>query len=585
MLTIIVLIIPHHHPSSLLPKYIPYILFLTDHTDTQPLMFSEYASRYLSKSQRPVPLFNRESTGHSDYLEAVSGSEGTVTSESESDSIDSDSEASSGPSNPPRDMLVEPSKSQKKKVHRTGLSLWTHNSPQGPSQPQASPSLTRPTSQQNVTRDPESGKIIGGKYLDNIVAVVYLVSLAFTLSTAILISAAPRQSTAPIYPIFQHSVKPLLCYTVFAAVVSAVWLYCMRNHAKAVMQSLVFVVPTTLIGTSIYSLSMSTHYSVGPHGLAHAVLRLSALVPLALAAIWIAYLRRMKNVMGKAGELVAYSAEVYGECTPTISTITMVMGIFSIQATCLWAYFLSNAFLEGKLGYFLGVWFSFMYLWSWSLVCNLLKSVLVCVTNEWYAHGKLDAWSMDGIFTRGALEVATYHFSSACLSSLASVQIRVPLLVLPRYVLNVAHRYLISSNQMLDPLTLPTAILERCSLANAAKVLASSKFALLDRRAYRLSKMFLVAARLSCSICIGFVAWIHADHLQDMSSSYGYIIAIVALFIGWTVVGASENMLSMICDSLLVCFVINEQSPRREDVRHLFTKEAAFNPVESEYED
>lgn len=589
-------------------------------------MFSEYASRYLAKSQKPVPLFNRE-TGHGDYLEDVSGStDGTITSDSDSDSIDSDSDLSgtdNGSNDPPRDFLVEssrhsrrPKKTKKRTQPKTGLSLWprnsTANNPLIPTDrvPQASMLSSSPdhnsTSAQRAhepqhrdissLRDPESGRIQGNKHLDNIVAFLYVVSMALSLSTAVLISVAPGDNNRMIYPIFSHSVKPIVFYSLFSAAIAALWLHFMRKFAKPMVQASTFAVPTLLGATSLASFIMSIHTSpVGNHFFSHAAMRISALVPLLLAVVWVLYLQRMKNAIGKAGEIVAYAAEIYSECTPTITTITLFMGAFGLQVTCLWTYFLSNAFLEGRIGYLLIIWFSFMYLWTWSLACNLLRAVLVCVTNECYAND-VDTWNKDGVFSRSALEVATYHFSSACLSSLLSVQIRTPMLLLPNYFSKVVRSSrivllstLLANKRILDPLTLPTAILERCSLSNAAEVVESSQFASIDRSAYRLSKFFLVAGRVSCSICVGFIAWIHADRLEDFSSSYGYIIAVVGLLIGWTIVGASENMLSMICDALLVCFVINEGSPRRSDVKHLFTNDEELNAevsrIESEYSD
>lgn len=594
-------------------------------------MFSEYASRYLAKSQKPAPLFNRE-IDQEDYLEDVSGStDGTITSDSDSDSIDSESDISgfdNGSNDPPRDFLVDssrhsrrPKKAKKRRLPKTGMSLWprnlTSNNPlafAGKTSKvplQTSSAAPQPTDIDNGSavnshireaqhrdssplRDPESGRIQGHKHLDNLVAVVYVVSLALSLSTAVLISVAPGDSNRMIYPLFSHSVKPIIFYSLFSAAIAALWLHFMRKYAKPMVQASTFAVPTLLTMTSLVSIVMSIHTSpVGNHLLSHTAMRIAALVPLLLAAIWVLYLQRMKNAVGKAGEIVAYAAEIYSECTPAITTITLFMGAFGLQVTCLWTYFLSNAFLEGRIGYLLILWFSFMYLWTWSLTCNLLRAVLVCVTNECYANN-VDTWNKDGVFSRGALEVATFHFSSACLSSLLSVQIRAPMLLLPNYFTKVVRSSrvviissLLSNKRILDPLTLPTAIMERCSLSNAAKVVDSSSFAAIDRSAYRLSKFFLIAGRVSCSICVGFIAWIHADRLQDVSSSYGYIIAIVGLLIGWTVVGASENMLSMICDALLVCFVVNEDSPRRSNVRHLFTKDeelvAEVSHIESEY--
>jgi len=574
-------------------------------------MFSEYASRYLSKSQRAVPLFNGQSTADSDvddYIEDMSGSSGTNSSGSESSSLHSESESDS-PGDPPSDLLVErPRRAHRKRApkHKTGFSLWNKRPTQPPesSNPAINPSLgpiagptagpsagssakpntagpgaaaprsTRPsetaTQAPSLRGDLENGLKRGGKPLDNTVAAVYVIAAAASLTTAFLVSFSAPPNGGSVYPIFAYSARTLVGYAVLATAVSAAWLYCVRHFARAVVQVSVFAVPTVLIGTSVTSIAMSVHQSVGWHGLAHAALRVSALAPLGVALLWILYLRRVKDVMGKASDIVVLAAEVYDECTPMMTVLTMVSGIASLMVTGLWSFFLARAFLEGRLGLLLGAWFTFMYLWTWGLLCALLRAVLASVTMEWYMEN-----SMTDVLGNSVYEAMSYHFSSACFSALIALLVRVPLLVLPASLGAVVQRFAsvvfrASTARVLNPLALPTAVINRCSLNSAAEAINSAEFLAVDRRAYRLAKLFLVSARVCCSLVIGFVAWIHADRVQDVSSAYGYLVAIVALFIGWTVMGASENMLSMISDALLVNYVINDTSPRQQTVARLF---------------
>lgn len=582
-------------------------------------MFSEYASKYLSKSQRPAPLFNGGAQGDSDmddYMEAVSGStdDESYNSDSDSESLQSTSDSmnrtrqtDTNSIDPPSELLFERPKkktdSQKKQKRKEGYSLWkqnlktwtkassTSNTGLGPKKRRNVPILTpdgsiyHTATSRNTWEDTEAG-IELRKPLDNTVAAFYLVALSLSLAAGGLVAVTSSSNESNrVYSIFAYSARSLEAYTVFACVIASVWLFFIRTFTRAVVQTSVFGVPLVLLTISLGSLLTSIHHTtIRWHGLSHAMIRMVSLVPLIIAILWILYLRRVKDVMGRAADIVVKSAEVYNNCAPSMIGLTMFSGIFSMAITGLWSIFLAKAFLEGYMSILLVAWFSFIYLWSWRIFCSLLHAVLTIHTTIWYSQFSASSQDpINGAMGTSIYRAVTFHFSSACLSGLVAVLVKGPLLILPRQISNILSGTAsialnTSAAKLLDPLTLPISVLRRCSLSTAANEVRSSKLGHIDLRAYRLAKLFLTAGRLWCSILIGFIAWIHADHSQDVSSVHGYWIGIVAFFIGWTIMGSTESILGMICDALVVNCVLQPESPRYEELKRLL----AIAPEENE---
>lgn len=577
-------------------------------------MFSEYASKYLSKSQRPAPLFNGGAQGDSDvddYLEAVSGStdDDSYNSDSDSESMQSTSDSmntarqtETNSPDPPSELLTErPKKTdypRKKQKRKEGYSLWkqnvktwakasslpsTSNNGHGPkpgrtsSNPISDGATDDSNELQNAWEDTEAG-VAHRKPFDNTVAAFYLVALSLSLATGglVVVTSSSNESNR-VYLIFAYSAKSLAIYTVLACAIASAWLFCIRTFTRAVVQTSVFGVPLTLSAISLGSLLMSIHHTtLRWHGLSHALIRVVCLVPLAIALLWILYLRRVKDVMGRAADIVVKSAEVYNNCAPSMIGLTIFSGVSSIIITGVWSLFLAKAFLEGNMSILLVIWFSFMYLWSWSIFCSLLHAVLTIQTTIWYSRDFSSGQDpIKGAMGTSIYRAVTFHFSSACLSGFIAILVKGPLLILPKQISSIVAGTAsivlnTSASRLLNPLTLPISVLRRCSLSSAANMIGSSKFENIDFRAYRLAKLFLVAGRLWCSILFGFIAWIHADRVQDVSSVHGYWIGIVALFIGWTIMGSTESVLGMICDALVVNCALQTESPKHEELKRLF---------------
>lgn len=99
---------------------------------------------------------------------------------------------------------------------------------------------------------------------------------------------------------------------------------------------------------------------------------------------------------------------------------------------------------------------------------------------------------------------------------------------------------------------------------------------------YRLAKLLLVATRLIMATGLGFAGWVITakqlqiqlpDGLGLRGSAYAYVVGIMASFIGYSVMGAMEGILSGIVDAILICY----GSERRMERGHgRFCLEAAY---------
>lgn len=474
---------------------------------------------------------------------------------------------SSTGSDPPEDLHVE----------RPAYSLWAQNVQQWHEQSQvASPppppqdpdvDVGVPQEPVNINQGVEEPGHDSSK-VEAATGVAYLTFMALSLATAILVSiTAPPNRDSSVYPLLVRSSKALLGYSCLSALVAFVWLRVMAHHARTMVQMGTIAIPGFLAAIGIYSMVMSIH-SAPHHGLAHAALRCSSLIPLSLAGGGVAYLRHRRELVGRAAEIIALVARVYNE-VPTLWVVPLGVGVAALASSGLWALFIARGFLEGGSSIILAFWFTFMYMWSWNTVCALSREVLAGVACQWY-----NAQEPMGL----AVPIYQAQLGSAALSALLQLAIRLPLLILPArpvrwlssVVISLVHA---SSGKLLDPFTLPTATVCRCSLAEAASKVA--KFS--DDSAFRLAKVFLKAARMCCSLSVALIAWVHADRMNDSASVYGYVVASIALFFGWTIAGASENTLSMLLDGIKVCFLLDPTEPRRNaEADRVFTTDIGW---------
>lgn len=493
------------------------------------------ASKFLSKSQRPAPLFDG----------ALSGVD------SDTEHFLNESMNSSTGSDPPEDLHVE----------RPGYSLWAQNVQQWQEQSQTvSPPLAaeevevEPSPESHPrAQEPENNAENSSK-LEVTIGIAYLVSMALSLATATLVTiTAPPNRESSVYPLLVRSSKALIGYSCLSALIAFAWLRTMASNPRAMVQMGTITIPGFLVLVGLYSIVMSIH-KAPHHGVAHAALRCSSLVPLSLAAGGVAYLRHRRDLVGRATEMIALVARIYSQAA-FLWVVPLGLGLAALVSSALWALFITRGFLEGGFSILLALWFTFMYMWSWNTVCALTREVLAGVASQWYgAHEPMGL----------AVPIYQAQLGSAALSALLQLVVRLPLLILPvrpvrwfgSLVISLMHA---SSGKLLDPFTLPTATICRCTLTEAAAKVSNFD----EDAAFRLAKVFLKASRICCSLSVALIAWVHADRLNDSTSVYGYVVASVALFFGWTIAGASENTLSMLLDGVRVCFLLDPTEPRR----------------------
>lgn len=261
----------------------------------------------------------------------------------------------------------------------------------------------------------------------------------------------------------------------------------------------------------------------------------------------------------------------------------------------------------------LAAFYVFMYLWSWGVVSGFQRATISAVVSQWYFYRNASPQPSSADMTIAALQYSIgSQFGTVCFSAFLRLAIRLPLYVLPRravgYVQLVVYSMIPASVLALtNPLALSNAVINSQALVESAQSISSLRYldlghnnpmevidkigrrmSVRGRRmssvnsrlgtteeymgkqtqhsqtdgrenswtAYRLSKMLLTAARGLVSLGLGYGAWIHAAMYKE-GSLYGYAAGLIAGFIGWFVLGASEGVLSMTVDASFLCFAID----------------------------
>lgn len=552
------------------------------------------ASKFLSNS-RVAPLFEGASGGFDPDTETFLGGVG--------ESLAS-SNASISEDDPPDDIAIETAP-QSIDSTRAKYPNWAHSTrvwrgDMKPPQEQdeavsedegAQDYVEQPehaaNSQPAIERRPLLGSL-PANHIQMVVTAVYLVATAFSLATAALVylTTSPT-STSGAYPILARSAGHLVAYALVSVVVAAGWLVAMQHHAREMIQVSTFGVPIVLGFISLYGLLFSFHSAAG-HAYVHLALRMTALAIGGLAVGWTIVLQKSRHLVGKATEMVILTVEL-ANSQPIMYAVAAVVGALSLIITGLWGVLLARGFLEGRLSVLFALGFTFLYLWTWELLCCLQKCVVVGMAAHWYHQAPRPttphqsppppppAPKMAG---REAMEAAvfnafTVHFGSCCLAAFLKVFGRVPLLVLPTRVGAALQAMVATAGQLvalplLDSLALSAAVVLPGTLATGASAVTLPCFAAIDRQAHRVARILLSAARSCAALLVAVVAWIYADRSAVPSSVYGYLVGFIGFWVGWTIVGAADNTLGMALDGLLVVYALDGMPKRRLDVERIF---------------
>jgi hypothetical protein len=457
---------------------------------------------------------------------------------------------------------------------------------------------------------------------DQFFAWIYLITFAGMLSTFVLVwlNTAPRKSPVgdTIYTVLQKSFNMLAVDTVVAILVSFVWLAALRSFVRPLVNIILVAVPVIMLSFSLYSFVSSFKGQTQGHSFQDSVMRWLSLVPAASCILWLWLVVKGRQSIQQAIEILQFSSKILAQnsglflvgfgCLALIVVWTWVwLGMFT--RVFMGGYFSTSLvqFVIRFSSWWLGAAFVFMYMWTLSVINAVHRATTAATVSQWYFHRNAAPATPSKEIVAAALHHAvTTIFGTICESTLLSLLVRAPLIFLPRRVgatiTNIASFWIPTPVIALtNPLTITYAAIHSNSLSTSARGLEQMEVispaiptTTLTPRAlhargqansllpYRLAKLLLVATRLIMATALGFAGWvITAKQLKIQlpegmgmrGSAYAYVVGMMASFIGYSVMGAMEGILSGIVDAVLICY----GSERRMERGHgRFCLEAAY---------
>lgn len=428
--------------------------------------------------------------------------------------------------------------------------------------------------------------------LDAIWGYIYFGLLACMCATSLMIwlktsvpSSVPLGDT--MYTMLKKSSGYLLFDTVMAVGISALWVFLMRKHATAVFYVSIVSVPFAMLGLTMYPLIMSYRSGNGGNTSQDKAMRWTSFLPLILGGLWVNFIYKGRHALTRSLGIIKLACSILSSNTPLMVFNCASVGVFLV-ATWVWIGMFTRVFLRGHTvlnhgivswvldprSWALGAFYIIMYLWSWGIIYGIQRGTTSAVVSQWYFHRHVFPQPSSSAITSAALQYSTStNFGTICFSSLLVLLVRLPLYVLPSRIVGIIQIFFYnfapaSVIALTSPLALTNAVINSQGLVDSSRTISSMRY--LDHghnnpvtinahswTAYRLAKMLLSAARSLTALFLGFGAWVHAACYTNGGSLYGYMVGLIAGFIGWFVVGATEGALSIIVDAAFVCFAID----------------------------
>jgi hypothetical protein len=373
-----------------------------------------------------------------------------------------------------------------------------------------------------------------------------------------------------------------------------------------------------MLSFSLYSFISSFKGSTHGTSFQDKVMRWFALIPAASCVLWLWLVVKGRRAIQQAIEILQFSSKILAQ-NPGLLVIGFGCLALIVVWTWAWLAMFTRVFMGGYFSkslvrfvirmssWWLGAAFVFMYMWTLAVINAVHRATTAATVSQWYFHRNAGAITPSREIVTAALSHATTTiFGSICQSTLLSLLIRAPLLFLPRRIggaiTNLAGFWIPTPIVALtNPLTVTYGAIHSQSLAVSARGLDQMELVsptipttTLTPRAlrlrgqangllpYRLAKLLLVATRLIMATGLGFAGWVITakqlriqlpDGMGIRGSAYAYVVGIMASFIGYSVMGAMEGILSGIVDGVLICY----GSERRMERGHgRYCLEAAY---------
>jgi hypothetical protein len=417
--------------------------------------------------------------------------------------------------------------------------------------------------------------------LDTVWSTVYLLSVSMLFATSLIVwlrTSVPKSVPLgdTIYTLIKSSWSTIILTTLLSILLSAVWILFMKRYATGLIYLSIVSVPVVLVTFTVYPMVMSYRSGYGGNTTQDRVMRWTSLIPLVLATgyIWLVY--KGRHVLQRSLNAIQLCCTVVTDNKPLLLVGSATVCVF-IVFTFIWIGLFTRVFLRGKVvngslwvldgkSWFLGACYVFVYLWTWGVMSGIQRSIVAATVSQWYFHRHdIPQVSPLSIVKAASIHSTTVHFGTVCYSSFVCLMARVPILILPKRLsspIELIIYSLLSADiaRLTSPLTLTAAVIRSQRLLDTTRSHNLPQSTPTAKSVYKLSKLLLTTARGLTSIAMGFAAWTHAAKYTNGGSLYGYIVGLIAGFIGWFVLAGTEGTLSMILDALSVSHAIDSHS-------------------------
>ncbi|KAI1179479.1 hypothetical protein F4777DRAFT_585959 [Nemania sp. FL0916] len=445
---------------------------------------------------------------------------------------------------------------------------------------------------------------------DQFFAWLYLIAFASLIATFVLVwlhtSTPVKKIGDTVYTTLKSSSYLLAVDTLVSVVVALVWMAALKSFIQPLVLLILFGVPIVLFSFSLYPMISSFQ---GPdHGsrLQDVVMRYAAIIPGIFSIVWVWVLYKGRHEVHRAVDMLDFSSRIL-TANPALvllgfGTLGFVVGwtwvwLWMFTRIFLGGYFSSKltAFVIGTATWWLAIFFFLMYIWTLSVLSGVVRATTAGTVSNWYFHRNLQTLASSNDIVKGALgHSTTTVFGTICASTLLSLAVRLPILVLPRRISGIFEMigWRLAPRPvtvLTNPLAITYASIHSLPLMESASqlsriqflatgpttTLTPSAFSQRNQTAslipYRMAKLLLHAARFVMSTALGFAAWVMTarqlrvqipDSPSIKGSAYAYVVGIVASMIGWGVLGAMEGILSGILDGVLICYASERKLER-----------------------
>ncbi|KAL0470848.1 hypothetical protein QR685DRAFT_553753 [Neurospora intermedia] len=438
---------------------------------------------------------------------------------------------------------------------------------------------------------------------DPFFAYIFLIALASLFATFVLVylhTSGKRPLGDTIYNTITKSFNLLAVDTLVSMIVAFVWLATLRAYIRPLVYLILVSVPIIMTAFSLYPLILSFRSTSGSTRAQDTVMRWASTVPAAAAVIWIYMVFKGRLAIRSAIHILEFSSRILAANSPL-----MLVGVGCLATVVLWTWvwllMFTRVFLGGSFSsylsrfiisassWWLGIYFVLMYIWTLSILSGIQRATTAATVSQWYFHrNAVPAASSKDVVSAALGHALSTIFGTISMSTLIALAIRLPLLILPSRAANIlsmiVHSFVPTPIAALtNPLTLTYAAIHSESLAVASRSLSRMDFLAPQRPTttltpvalrpdthnspllpYRLAKLILHATRFIMATALGFAGWVMTARqltverpdgtLGLKGSAYAYVVGMVASFIGWSILGAMEGILSGIVDAVVICY-------------------------------